>query len=104
MASQSNCNSNVSSTVCSHEQYRTPASLCDVETTGVQWVPLTKACIEVINSHEDVCMYGVSLCMVCNGCEFGDDLIHHFRIIGPTQCMNSLFAMKHIPLLSLAMP
>ena len=50
-----------------------------------------------------VCM-GVSLCTVCDACEFDDDLIRHFRVIRRAQCMNSPFAMNHIPLLSLIMP
>ena len=50
-----------------------------------------------------VCM-GVSLCAKCDACEFDDDLIRHFRVIRRAQCMNSPFAMSHIPILSLIMP
>ena len=49
------------------------------------------------------CM-GDSLCAVCDACEFDDDLIRHFRVIRRAQCMNSPFAMNHIPLPSLIMP
>ena len=54
-----------------------------------------------------VCMGGGgggSLCAVCDACEFDDDLIRHFRVIRRAQCMNSPFAMNHIPIPSLIMP
>ena len=48
---------------------------------------------------------GVSLSAVCCvACEFDDDLIRHFRVIRRAQCMNSPFAMNHIPLPSPIMP
>ena len=49
-------------------------------------------------------MYGGSFYAVCDAWEFDDDLIRHFRVIRRAQCMNSPFAMNHIPLPSLIMP
>ena len=55
-----------------------------------------------------VCMGGMgggegSLCALCDACKFDDDLIRNFRVIRRAQCMNSPFAMNHIPP-SLIMP